>query len=141
MTKNYNIIKITYFKLFILIKIYGEEESCRALYAPRPFYPDILWMGERTDITQRKREVDNKLCENIGIFIKNYKSTIPGSNKVVYGLFDQESEEKNSKFRFFNMQNRTFVKKIVNEILVNIFLITLLCKENFFLSRKKRLNK
>ena len=25
-----------------------------------------------------------KLCENIGIFIKNYKSTIPGSNKVVY---------------------------------------------------------
>ena len=39
-----------------------------------------------------------KLCENIGIFIKNYKSTIPGSKKVVYGPFEQESEEKNSKF-------------------------------------------
>ena len=50
-----------------------------------------------------------KLCENIGIFIK--KSTNPGSNKVVYGPCEQESEEKNSKFRFFNMQNRTFVKK------------------------------
>ena len=39
-----------------------------------------------------------KLCENIGIFIKNYKSTNPGSNKVVYGICEQESEEKNSKF-------------------------------------------
>ena len=38
------------------------------------------------------------LCENIGIFIRNYKSTIPGSNKVVYGPFEQESEGKNSKF-------------------------------------------
>ena len=35
-----------------------------------------------------------ELCENIGIFIKNYKSTIPGSNKVVYGPFEQEFEEK-----------------------------------------------
>ena len=60
----------------------------------------------------------SKLCENIGIFIKNYKSIFPGSNKVVYGPFEQESEEKNSKFRFFNMQNRTFVKK---KLLVNFF--------------------
>jgi len=125
-TKNYNIIKITYFKLFILIKIYGEEESCRALYAPRPFYPDILWMGERTDITQRKREVDNKLCENIGIFIKNYKSTIPGSNKVVYGPFEQESEEKKIKILIFQYEKSYFYFK---KLLVN-FLITLLQKKN-----------
>ena len=39
----------------------------------------------------------NKLCENIGIFIKNYKSTNPGANKVVYGPCKQESEKK-SKF-------------------------------------------
>ena len=59
-----------------------------------------------------------KLCENIGILIKNYKSTNPGSNKVVYGPCEQESEEKNSKFWFFNMQNRTFVKK---KLLVKFF--------------------
>ena len=41
----------------------------------------------------------------------------------MYGPFEQESEEKNSKFRFFNMQNRT---KIAREIFFKIFLITLL---------------
>ena len=41
-----------------------------------------------------------KLCENIGIFINNYKSTNPGSNKVVYGPCEQESEEKNLNFDF-----------------------------------------
>ena len=50
-----------------------------------------------------------KSCVNI--FIKNHKSTNPGANKVVYGPCEQESEEKNAKFGFFNMQNRTFVKK------------------------------
>ena len=50
-----------------------------------------------------------QLCENIRIFIKNHWSTNPWANKVVYGPCEQESEEKNSKF--FNMQNRTFVKK------------------------------
>ena len=39
-----------------------------------------------------------KLCENT----KNYKSAYPGSNKVVYGACEQESEEKNSKFWFLN---------------------------------------
>ena len=51
--------------------------------------------------SKKKIDIDgiiNKLCENIGIFIKNYKSTNPGSNKVVYGPCEQESEEKNSKF-------------------------------------------
>ena len=37
--------------------------------------------------------------------------TSPGPNRVVYGPCEQESEEKKSKFRFFNMQNLTFVKK------------------------------
>ena len=37
---------------------------------------------------------DSKLCENIGIFIKYYKSANSGSNKVVYGPCEQESEEK-----------------------------------------------
>ena len=35
-----------------------------------------------------------KLCENT----KNYKSAYPGSDKVVYGACEQESEEKNFKF-------------------------------------------
>ena len=39
-----------------------------------------------------------KLCENIGILIKNDKSTNPGSNKVVYGPWKQESEEKIKNF-------------------------------------------
>ena len=39
---------------------------------------------------------------------------MPGSNKVVYGACEKESEEKNSKSRFLNMQNQTFVKKIAN---------------------------
>ena len=52
-----------------------------------------------------------KSCVNI--FIKNHKSTNPGANKVV---------EKNAKFGFFNMQNRTFVKKeIASEIFFYIF--------------------
>ena len=38
--------------------------------------------------------VSINLCEIIGMFIKNYKSTNPGSNKVVYGPCEQESEEK-----------------------------------------------
>ena len=42
-----------------------------------------------------------KLCENT----KNYKFACPGANKVVYGACEQESEEKNSKFWFLNMQN------------------------------------
>ena len=67
----------------------------------------------------------NKLCENIGIFIKNYKSTNPGSNKVVYGPCQIESEEKNSKFWFFNMHYRTFVKKNANA--KKKFFFTLLC--------------
>ena len=48
--------------------------------------------------SKKKIDIDgiiNKLCENIGIFIKNYKSTNPGSNKVVYRPCEQESEEKN----------------------------------------------
>ena len=55
--------------------------------------------------------MQGKLCENIGILIKNYKSTNPGSNKAVYGPCEQKSEEKSLKSRFFNMQNRTYVKK------------------------------
>ena len=39
-----------------------------------------------------------KLCENIRKFVKNHKSTNPGSNKVVDGPCEQESEEKNAKF-------------------------------------------
>ena len=42
-------------------------------------------------------EMWTKLCD--------YKSVYPGSNKVVYGACEQESEEKNFKFWFFNMQN------------------------------------
>ena len=71
------------------------------------------------------KTMHSKLCENIGIFIKNYKSTNPGSNKVVYGPCEQESAEKNSKFDFSIENNRSFVKK--SEILFQIFLITLLC--------------
>ena len=40
--------------------------------------------------------------------------TCTRANTVVYGpceRCEQESEEKNAKFCFFNMQNRTFVKK------------------------------
>ena len=40
------------------------------------------------------------MCENLGILIKNYKSTNPGSNKVVYGPCEQESEEKLQSFDF-----------------------------------------
>ena len=36
---------------------------------------------------------------------KKYKYAYPGSNKVVYGACEQESEEKNSKFWYLNMQN------------------------------------
>ena len=36
---------------------------------------------------------------------KNYKSAYPGSYKVVNGACEQESEEKNSKFWFLNVQN------------------------------------
>ena len=36
----------------------------------------------------------------------NYKHAYSGSNKVVYGACEQESEENNSKFRFLiSMQN------------------------------------
>ena len=42
-----------------------------------------------------------KLCENT----KNFKSAYPGSNKVVYGACEQDSEEKKENFWFFNMQN------------------------------------
>ena len=38
-------------------------------------------------VTNVDMDMDIKLCENMGIFIKNYKSTIPGSNKVVYRPF------------------------------------------------------
>ena len=41
-----------------------------------------------------------KLCENIEIFINNYKSNNPGSNQVVYGPCKQVSEEKIKKFQF-----------------------------------------
>ena len=37
-----------------------------------------------------------KLCENT----KNYKYAYPGSNKVVYGACEQESEEKIQNFDF-----------------------------------------
>ena len=37
-----------------------------------------------------------KLCENT----KNYKSAYPGSNKVVYGVCEEEFEEKNQNFDF-----------------------------------------
>ena len=50
------------------------------------------------ELMGREGGTGSKLCENIGIFIKNYKSTNPGSNKVVYGPCEQESEEKNSTF-------------------------------------------
>ena len=36
-------------------------------------------------------QTNSKLCENT----KNYKYAYPGSNKVVNGAFEQESEEKN----------------------------------------------
>ena len=49
----------------------------------------------------------NKLCENT----KNSKYAYPGSNKVVYGACEQESEEKklflNIYFRTEN-QNKNF---------------------------------
>jgi len=50
------------------------------------------------DWPQHTDDTDTKLCENIRIFIKNYKSTNPGAKKVVYGPCEQESEEKNAKF-------------------------------------------
>ena len=37
-----------------------------------------------------------KLCKNT----KNYKYAYPGSNKVVYGACEQESEEKIQNFDF-----------------------------------------
>ena len=69
----------------------------------------------------------SKLCENIGIFIKNYKSINPGSNKVVFGPCEQDSEEKKIlTFLFSIVKNRTFVKKIIVQKKFNFFII-LLC--------------
>ena len=48
--------------------------------------------------TQQLHDVVGKLCENIGIFIKNYKYT--GSNKVVYGPCEELFEEKIQNFDF-----------------------------------------
>ena len=45
-----------------------------------------------------------KLCENT----KNYQYDFPGSNNVVYGACEQESEEKNFRFWFLSMQNLIF---------------------------------
>ena len=42
-------------------------------------------------VDDTKGRVLSKLCENT----KNYKFAFPGSNKVVYGACEQESEEKN----------------------------------------------
>ena len=43
---------------------------------------------------------------------KFFKSAYPGSNKVANWSWEQESEEKNEKNLFLNMQNSTFAKKI-----------------------------
>ena len=48
-----------------------------------------------------------KLCENIGISIQIYKSTNPGSNKIVYA----QCEQKSNFFIVLIMQNHTFVIK------------------------------
>ena len=45
-----------------------------------------------------------KLYENT----KKYKYACPGSNKFVYGTYEQESEKKSG---FFNMPIRTVLKK------------------------------
>ena len=54
--------------------------------------------------------MSTKLCENIGIFIKNYKSTNPGEIKLCMDHVIKNPKKK-SKFCYFNMHNRTFVKK------------------------------
>ena len=59
-----------------------------------------------------------KLCENIGIFIKNYKSTNPGSNIAVYGPCEQESKEKKFKILIFQYAKPYIVK---NKLLVKIY--------------------
>ena len=65
---------------------------------PEMFGNHLLMTPGSTLQLHTNRDIFIKLCENIGIFIKNYKSTIPGSKKVVYKPFKKESEEKNSKF-------------------------------------------
>ena len=50
------------------------------------------------------------LCENT----KKYEYAYPGSNKVVYGAWEQESEEKNEKFYFWICKIRLSEKKIAN---------------------------
>ena len=82
-------------------------------------------VGVKPPEPQRKQYFFNewvytKLCENIGIFIKIYKSTNPESNKVVYGPYEQESKEKNQSLDFS-------ICKIVLLQKKSNFLITLLC--------------
>ena len=64
-------------------------------------------------------ELYSKLCENIGIFIQNYKSTNPGSNKVVYGPCEQDSEEEIQNLDFSRDAKSYFCKK---KFLVRFFL-------------------
>ena len=60
------------------------------------------------------RSIHIKLRENIGILIKNYKSTKPGSNKNVMNPFTKNPKKKIQNFDFS-------ICKIV------LFLIMLLC--------------
>ena len=44
---------------------------------------------------------------------KKYKYAFPGTNKVVYGACEQESEVKNQNLDFWICKNKTFVKIIL----------------------------
>ena len=64
-----------------------------------------------------------KLCENT----KSYKSAYPGSNKVVYGACEQESEEKYPTFWFFEYAKLDLCKKKLLVQKKYFFFIMLLC--------------
>ena len=57
-----------------------------------------------------------KLCENIGIFIKNNKSLTLGQLKLCMDHVQTNPKKKKKKFLYFNTQNRTFVKKTASEM-------------------------
>ena len=107
-------IKIAFSKIILII------------LKQKPISIISLWVQT---ILQRSQRLQSKLCENIGIFIKDYKSTNPGSNKVVYGPCEQESEEKKFKILIFQYAKSYFCK---NKLLVIFFKIFLL---RFYVSR------
>ena len=81
----------------MLFNIYPWQVKQEAVEIEVDAGKDPLMEDQVRDVLKIK-DIDNKLCENIRIFIKNHKSTNPGANKVVYGPCEQESEEKNFKF-------------------------------------------